>query len=212
MIARNLKGGTIVRLLAILLSAASLCAILFGSREDKTVPPVPTEMLREGDLAFRRGIGYASDAVLLADSEGRYSHIGIVVCQGGVWSVVHAVPDERPPGETTDRVKIDRIEEFFAPDKAKIGEIIRVACPDSTARRAARIAVGKIGVPFDHDYNLADTASLYCTELVRLSFRAAGSELRQGSLTQVSFPFFSGDYLLPSDIYESNKDSVIFKY
>ena len=40
--------------------------------------------LKAGDVVFRRGSGFTSQAVLLAEKGGAYSHTGIVVDSAGV--------------------------------------------------------------------------------------------------------------------------------
>lgn len=198
------------------LSSFSVTTLLFilatGCGETLSIPPIPHETLRNGDLAFRRGIGYASDAVVIAGS-GKYSHVGIIIKTDKGWSVVHAVPDERPDGETVDRIKCEPIADFFAPNRAIRGEIIRIACPDSTAGKAAAIALTKTGTPFDHDYDLNDSTALYCTELVRNVFQRTGLPLNGCErLTHITFPFYDGDYLLPSAIYTNNREMTLYKY
>ncbi|MDR2890061.1 MAG: hypothetical protein LBV18_00370 [Alistipes sp.] len=91
-------------------------------------------VVREGDIAFRRGTGITSRAVLAADKEGAYSHTGIVVrvpsaglAEGdGEWRVVHIVPGERDANGVKDVIKAERLEEFFAPDRAVEGALMRL--------------------------------------------------------------------------------------
>lgn len=177
------------------------------------MPEIPEDSLREGDLAFRRGHSLASDAVILADpTKGAYSHIGIIARKEGEWCVVHAVPGECGQPGGIDTVKTDPLEEFFSAEKASAGEIIRTGGDSAALENAARKALGKIGVQFDHDYDLADTSRLYCTELVSLSFRNAGIRLRLDKLERVGIAFFKGDYLLPSNIYRNNRVKTVFKF
>ena len=63
--------------------------------------------LQEGDVVFRRGGGFTSHAVLMADRGGIYSHVGIVADSAGQLMVVHAVPGEPDYEGDEDRVKMD---------------------------------------------------------------------------------------------------------
>ena len=137
----------------------------------------PSVELREGDVVFRRGGGMTSQAVLLADKNGYYSHCGIVIDSAGCKLIVHAVPGEPDYEGDPDRVKADRPATFFSSVYANAGEVCR-ADNDSTARRAARRAweIYRRRVLFDHDYNSTDTTLLYCTELVHLVSTCAPSQ------------------------------------
>lgn len=171
----------------------------------------PTAEFQEGDLAFRRGRSFESRAVLEADSGGLYSHVGILARRDGQWRVVHAVPGEREEGDSIDRVKVESLEAFFASDRAATGEIVRLV-DAGDGSLAARKALSKEGIPFDHDYDLSDTSRLYCTELIAHAYNTTGGHLNADSLTEVNFPLFGGTYLLPSAIYQHNRHITIFKY
>ena len=84
----------------------------------KAVLPADS-LLREGDVVFRRGTGLISRAVLAADEDGQFSHIGIVVRNGNHWMVVHAVPGEPEFKGDSDRVKMEPIASFFCSEKLK---------------------------------------------------------------------------------------------
>ena len=73
-----------------------VCILLTGCITDgpfRSILPETVE-LRAGDVVFRRGGGLTSRAVLMADAQGQYSHIGIVVDSAGQKMIVHAVPGE----------------------------------------------------------------------------------------------------------------------
>lgn len=70
------------------------------------------------------------------------------------------------------------------------------------ASRAAHTAweIARKGTLFDHDYNLADTSQMYCTELVEFAYRKADICLSEGRRTQINVPAMGGTYLMPDDI------------
>lgn len=166
------------------------------------------EDFREGDLVFRCGLGAESRFVTTV-SNSAYSHIGILHFDSlhNEWQVIHAVPGEAGKGEP-DRVKCESLADFFHPDRAKRGAWARVNCPDSMATAATRYAWQKAlrGVEFDHDYTLADTNRLYCTELIYQSYRQQGLDVTNG-LRHGALSFFSKDSvtIFPSDIIESGQ-------
>jgi hypothetical protein len=166
----------------------------------------------EGDIVFRCGRGVKSQVVLNADTAGLYSHSGIVVKYGSAFMIIHITPDEREKGETEDRIKMETPETFFASDRAKFGGVYRLRndtlnITKTAAEQALRL--WKRGVVFDHDYVLDDSTKMYCTELVWRVYRLAGKDITNDSRSEiVNFPLFSGEYILPSDIY-SNKELII---
>ncbi len=207
---RHLNSAILSRLLAgIAITATASCA-----ENCAPAPEIPLGEIKPGDLAFRRGEGIVSDVVLFNDADGLYSHIGIVVSHNDTLKVVHAVPGENDSRGDFDRVKIDLLADFFAPERALRGEIKRMEMTDSLRHAISTAAISKAAakVKFDHNYNLADTSKLYCTELVQLIFSNSGIDLAEERITPISCPGLSRDYLMPSDIYKNRKLTTIFIY
>ena len=97
-----------------------------GGSDDQSGTLLPSGLqLHAGDVVLRLGNSMASHAVTALDSQGEYSHTGIVVDSCGVKMVVHAVPDEPDYEGDPDRVKMEPPEEFFATSRALSGEILR---------------------------------------------------------------------------------------
>ena len=82
--------------------------------------------LRAGDLVFRRGGSLSSRAVVMADTDKGYSHIGMVVDSAGKAMIVHAVPYEPDFKGDFDRVKLETPQRFFLSDRAIVGEVRRL--------------------------------------------------------------------------------------
>ncbi len=155
---------------------------------------------KAGDIVFRKGTGIASQAVVNLDHGGTYSHVGIVILREGVPMVAHAVPGEPDFDGDPDRVKLDSIDVFFAPDRACEGAVMRHS--DSTvAARAAQAALRAYErhTPFDHDYDDNDTTRLYCTELVTFAYDRGGGALAVGQHA-VNLPGVTGAVTFPSDL------------
>lgn len=196
--------------------AISLFSLLFLSA-CKDNPPkeglhLPQELFREGDIVFRRGTGFTSRIVLAADSEGRYSHTGILKKERGAWYVIHAVPGEPDFKGDADRIKMEPVERFFDAEKASRGAVMHVQADSTLACGAARSALGlfRKHLLFDHDYDLNDTTEMYCTELIDYVYRKEGIDLSEGRTTSVNIPGMSGDYLMPNDIAQSGRLCLIY--
>lgn len=191
------------------LFAVFFCYLLSGCSSDKVnrdwpIVSVSSLHLKEGDLAFRKGDGFESRMILLADPDARSTHVGIIADSSGCWMVIHAVPGEPDFEGDKDRVKMEPLEHFYASSRAVSGEIMRVS-DTLGARKAAQnaYAIYRRGVLFDNDFDDTDTTRMYCSELVDYVFRQAGIMLVTGKHRSIGVPGFSGKYLFPSDIQSS---------
>lgn len=161
--------------------------------------------LRAGDIVFRRGGGFTSHAVLIADPEGEYSHVGIVAYSAGRMMIVHAVPGEPDFEGDPDRVKMERPERFFSNMNACCGCVCRVDDKNVAARVAQEaMAVYRRHTLFDHDYDRKDTTRMYCTELVTFAFAKAGCKIVSDNCGHnINMPGLHAYCLLPSDLFKS---------
>ena len=187
---------------------------LISCTQNNTAPIIPKNILQQGDIVFRRGEGIISEIVIRSDVNGMYSHIGVIVEHNGSLKVVHAVPGEPDHEKDFDRVKLEPIDQFFSPYRSARGEVKRIELTDSQSNIIRQVAMSKVNdkIKFDHDYNLNDTTELYCTELVQLVFSHVGINLSENRTTKINVPGMSGDYIMPSDIYENEKLISIYKY
>lgn len=171
-----------------------------------------TSSLRNGDLLFRNGHGYESRVVTNL-SAGNFSHIGIAYHDGKQWCVLHAVPGEAAKGEP-EYLKCEPVGEFFRPDRAKAGAHARIDCDDSIADAATQHALQIVRrkVLFDHQYDLEDSSSLYCTELVRLVYADCGIDLCEDRWHRIPLQA-KGPVIFPEDIWNSPllTDKIIFE-
>lgn len=193
---------------------ALLIALLLARCGKSSRPaPIPEAILQEGDLAFRQGSSWASKVVLMLDSAGQYSHVGIVVRRGNEWVVVHAVPDERDDGGR-DTVKADALATFFLPSRATHGAIARLDASLHVRRQAALAALQlvKSHKEFDHNYDWSDTTALYCTQLVQHCYRSAGIDICCGHRKRIDAPGYHGYYVFPSGLMSNPKLRQIFYY
>ena len=157
--------------------------------------------LKAGDVVFRRGSGFTSHAVLMAEKGGAYSHTGIVVDSAGVLMIVHAVPGEPEFEDDEDRVKMERPQVFFHSMRALQGAVYRHV--DSIAAQQAAIRAlqtYQLHPLFDHDYDDTDTTKLYCTELVVHAYNQTTSPLKDVHHQHLHLVGFEADCILPSDV------------
>lgn len=175
---------------------------------------IPYDSLRNGDLVFRRGCSYTSYIVLAGQEKCFYSHIGLVQHTDSGWCVVHAVNDEPDHLADFDRVKIERIENFFSPARATQGEIMHSWVNDSVAEKISEQALQwvKDSVRFDASFNTDDTNELYCTEFIYLLYKNMGEDITEGRRTPVGILCFPDEIIFPCDIYENKRLKSYYKF
>jgi hypothetical protein len=176
---------------------------------------LPLDQMQEGDLVFRCGEGIVSRAVTSVEKDGLFSHVGILVRDGGEWKVVHAVPGEKEHPGDFDRVKAETPERFFAPARARVGAMVHCGLSDpAVLERLRETALGwaRDSVRFDDDYDLADSSRLYCTELVWRLYRLAGIDLSEGRRRNLNILFVHGECLLPEHLFHYSGKSVYYQF
>ena len=87
-------------------------------REASLLAQVDTGQLRQGDLVFRMGYGLESRAVVAADRDAMYSHVGLLVRDEGGWRVLHAVPGESEDTGGEEVLKKDSLPLYLRYDRA----------------------------------------------------------------------------------------------
>lgn len=192
-----------------------LALVLFsGCREAEAPRVFPEGEMQEGDLAFRCGMGVFSRAVTTVEDEGVYSHVGILLKDGEDWFVVHAVPGETEFRGDFDRVKKEPLAVFYGPRRAKRGCLVHTGLDDSlkveNLRRTA-LQMARDSVAFDGDYDLTDSARVYCTELVWRLYRREGIDLSEGRRQRVNALQIHGDCLLPEHLLKY-RNNVIYHH
>ncbi len=201
------------RIAYMLLAAAMLLSCTPAHR--KELLSIPYDSLRNGDIVFRSGLSLSSNMIMMHDGSGKaYSHIGIVCRSDSGWCIVHAVNDEPDfPGDF-DRVKIDRIESFFSPERASAGEIMHSWIDDSTSRIITQRALeyAQDSIPFDSDFNHNCHDAIYCSELIYLLYNSVGIDITEGRRTKVGTLVFPDEIIFPSDIYKNACLKSFFKF
>ena len=170
------------------------------------------EKIEEGDLVFRRGTGVVGRIVTSVDTRGQFSHVGVAVIKDGVWHIIHAVPHEPDFEGDVDRVKCEPLASFVGRYESGAVGIYRVNISKEGREIAIQNAwrLSRENRAFDHEYDTDDTTKLYCTELVEHIYKLAGVSLSGGRRTRLSFPTLSGEYIMPSDMTDSELLTLIY--
>jgi len=162
-------------LLALLLTLAAC----HRTTEEQSRPPEPDDsLLQTGDLVYRFGNGvYSAYFRDMSQHEKRYSHVGIVVIpeNNGPTQVVHAEANDYT-GQ--GKVRTESLAKFLK--EAHDWAVYRVVADEKTGRNIAGKAMWYHSrqVPFDLEFDAADTTAFYCTELVMHCVNEALGETR----------------------------------
>ena len=193
----------------------AICLVTTGChRSDPVVEYIvpDTVHLQTGDLVFRRGESRESRAVTTFDRKSDYTHVGMVMNVGGRWMVLHAVPNERATKQEKDSVKLESIGVFFRSDRALMGGIYRYPLTPADTLRFLHKGLQLYGRHplFDGQFDLEDTVSLYCTELVWLLYQhTLHVDLSEGRRHHL--PLFP-ELVFCSDILENKQLTEIFAF
>ena len=206
----NLKSIVISLLAIVLINSCADKNIGDNSQHVDSIKSI----VKEGDIVFRRGEGVVSRIVLAGDINGKYSHIGMIINENDTLKVAHSVPGEHNNDLDFDRVKIDAIEIFFSQNHASAGAVMRLNLSDEQRKTLSKSAIDKErqNVKFDHNYDLNDTCSLYCTEFIQLLYSNIGIDISESRKSTAFIPGLQGDYIMPSDIYNNKKLKLIYNY
>lgn len=177
--------------LQLLFVSSTLCVFLITGNISRA-----ETAFQAGDLIFREGTETVSELVMMADSKGSYSHVGMLIGTPGAWQVIHATPEEVTG--RGDAVVIDDLDFFISPERSLRYAVYRVEALSKQHEQAVNAALSMLGRPF----SIHQGRGTYCTTLVWQAWRDAGIDL-QVSYTEIQLPLFSGQYLLPSNLLAS---------
>ena len=175
-----------------------------GNDYAATPPEIPISNLRSGDIAFRLGRTIESRAIA---AEGGYSHVGIVILHDSTLQIAHIEPS-RGGSELT---KYESLEQFFHPDNATSGAVMRIEGLGSEQQASVENYLFSCkNITFDHDYKLSDTTQMYCTELAFRAFSEIGIDITNGIRHRV--PLAQEEVILPADIFRNERLVEIWRY
>jgi hypothetical protein len=123
---------------------------------------IPAATVEPGDVVLRRGNGIWSGFFAgLNRRDARFSHVGIVVRDGGELKVVHA---EAADTGADGKVRLTGVDAWTEAGRQFM--VLRLADPAAAARvAAAALSMHAAALPFDFDFDLSDAAAVYCSEL-----------------------------------------------
>lgn len=160
-----------------------ISAILWQRNQISTIEKkqFDVEMIRNGDLVFRKGRGLFSDIFKdIGEIDSPFSHVGIVYIEGNDVFAIHTEASELTG---VGCAKKELLSTFVSSSNAQTYDFYRVnglgsAGIKSVLKTALEYVTDKI--PFDTKFNMKDNGRLYCTELVYKAYKVAGINLVKG--------------------------------
>ncbi len=132
-------------------------------------PLIPEEILgkvKEGDILLRQGQGPFSEKIVeyMGEKNG-FSHCGLVVKLNGKLTIIHSV-SEIVAGH--DGVQTQGIRAFASDIADSVFCIVRPKADKVQQQEMIRLAKLYLEskIPFDYDYDTADSTRLYCSEFL----------------------------------------------
>lgn len=129
------------------------------------------DLLQEGDIILRRGEGFVSSVIANLDEvEYNLSHCAFITKGQKDWMIIHSVSKGL---SGFDGVQAETLDHFSATSVAKTLVVLRLKTDYNNrvniSKRARYYLDQK--VPFDHGFDLSDTTTFYCTELLQRSIQ-----------------------------------------
>lgn len=157
--------------------------------------------LMSGDLVFILGDGFWSQFFKnISQNEKRFSHVGIISKKEGEPHVVHASASDFTG---IGRVSIVAFKDFIK--ECSDFSIYRVDANNSVRDKIADTVLNFVGYPFDRNFDLTSTDSVYCAELIRIAVnQSTGLEIIGTS------KFAAGEFVCIDDCYLNNKIKIVF--
>lgn len=132
-------------------------------------------MLKDGDLILRHGYGLVSDAIANSRGEENHvSHVAVLVKSDTAkhgFRIIHSVSSSLSPWDGVQEVSFPQF--LFDSQRNSVMVVRFKAATDSTRHLISEKALEYLNrrVPFDHQFDITDSSSIYCSELPWLIFK-----------------------------------------
>lgn len=162
--------------------------------------------IQAGDIILRLGYGTVSESISkILNEEYKISHCGIIVpcdsCRNN-YKVIHSVSSSLSP---IDGVQDDCLDIFIKNSQPNSILITRYRNLDSNDINKLISWANyylKQGIPFDHSFDVNDSSSFYCTELLLHIFSNANIYLPNKYLENKNMDRLKFKYFWDSDYFE----------
>jgi hypothetical protein len=175
-----IRSFLVLVILTIVLASVLYYLIFLDSENEKSVYYELTSselgMLKEGDILLRQGYGFFSRSIAkYQEAEYPVTHCAMFVNENNELGVIHSLSSSF---SDFDGVQKQPLQRFLNESVPRTLIVVRYKGGqekiNSLIEKTKEYLSKKI--PFDHEFNRADTSKMYCTELFRNIFLEAVSE------------------------------------
>lgn len=157
-----------------------IIALLTKSTDEKPNIPIrkiDISNLSNGDLIFRKGRDLVSSLILSQGRSAQFSHVGIIVKNGDIISVIHSLPETT---KLVSGVQMELLSSFISFDNASDIAVYRLKGIDNRVRqKVTEYSLQQIGKPFDSYFLLSTDTHIYCTELAIKAYASANIKFKR---------------------------------
>ncbi|MHB1279457.1 MAG: YiiX/YebB-like N1pC/P60 family cysteine hydrolase [Bacteroidia bacterium] len=188
-------GRSPVKFVAFSFLFLALCYLFLYKTDRVVVDAAAMDNMQDYDILLAQGQSVHSKVVKLFNgSNDAYSHIGILLKEGGKVYVLHATPD----GTETNGIRYDSLQNFFDLSDVCSYTVLRHQRLNDEFRKKLSAEINHFKThpaPFDYDFNNHEHGKLYCSELVWLVFKNVG--LMEEGVFDLDEPIYPGQFLRP---------------
>ncbi|MCK9414531.1 MAG: hypothetical protein M0Q53_19670 [Prolixibacteraceae bacterium] len=183
-----------LRIISKIIGFCLVSLVLFyfiGKGEKLDINKIDADKIEDFDIILSKGQSAQSKLIsLIKFSTEDYSHIGIIVKDGGKVFVLHSTPD----GTQLNGIRYDDLQTFINLSSVSDLIVLRYKELSFDFRQKLRMEFDRfktIQAPFDYDFNNKENTKIYCSELVWLIFKNVRLlETRDFNLAKPIYPKF----------------------
>ena len=165
-------------------------------------------LLHSGDLIFRHGNGFISDAFrAFSVRDKKYSHAGIISIEANQVYVYHAIGGEE---NVSNKLKKNTLKEFCSSENAKSFGIYRYALSEAEKNQLGELVQGyyQKGLEFDLSFDLQSDDKMYCSEFIYKILTKVKSNKNFLPLSEVN----GLKYVAIDDLYLNSACEPIYRF
>lgn len=143
------------------------------SNDPEPLPPDRSfieSIIQEGDIILKCGHGQISRLIIKTlDEKIDISHSAIILKESNDFVLLHSVSGSLAENDGVQKVPFKK---FLTDIKKETFFILRPEIDSTTKQRVVNRALLKLekDIPFDHEFNNADSTEFYCSEFIQFIF------------------------------------------
>ena len=187
------------------------CLSFFSCSNDTATPPPDRSLIdsisQEGDIVLKCGHGQISRLITKTlDEEIDISHSAILIKDKSELALLHSVSRTLAENDGVQKIPLKK---FLTDIKKGTFFILRPEIDSTKTQLVINRAKSKLDedIPFDHEFNTADSNEFYCSEFIQFIFEK-GARIRCFEMKSIS----KKDIYMFNSIFGNPNFKVIYKW